>query len=297
MSPIGESAIAHYPVIAPCDSPMPFSLSQYAAVSFVLFFSSVVQGAVGFAAGLFGIPLLMLTGVSFPDAVAISLVAAAPQNIIPAWQLRHEIDYRRALRPMLIRYALMPVGVCVLWLVGHSSKDLASQIVGVIVLLIVTVQRALAVSPQQRLHAAWEWLAFGLGGFLLGFCGMGGPPMVLWVLAHDWSMNRARAFLFYIFATGLIPQAILLWLFFGSEVLDAMLLSAAALPIVVVGLWCGLFLSRRLPDEVLKRASVAVLIAIAVSAIATPYLKRRSRGVSGSQHTRVVESADSASRR
>src|SRR5689334_1516575 len=130
-----------------------FSLSQYAAVSLILFASSFVQGAVGFAAGLFGIPLLVMAGVSFPDAVAMSLIAAAPQNIIPAWQLRHDIDFRRALRPMLIRYALMPVGVFVLWLVGHSSKDLASQIVGVIVLLIVTVQRALAVSPQQRLHA------------------------------------------------------------------------------------------------------------------------------------------------
>jgi hypothetical protein len=268
---------------------MPFSLAQYAAVSFVLFFSSVVQGAVGFAAGLFGIPLLMLGGVSFPDAVAISLVAAAPQNIIPAWQLRHEIDYRRALRPMLIRFALLPVGVCILWLVGRGSKDVAGQIVGVIVLLIVTVQRALAVPPQERLHPAWEWLAFGLGGFLLGFCGMGGPPMVLWVLAHDWSMNRARAFLFYIFATGLVPQAVLLWLFFGTEVVDAMLLSAAAIPVVLIGLWCGLVLSRRIPEQLLKRASVVVLVLIAVGGIVTPYLKRKSRSNANSQHSVVTQ--------
>jgi len=270
---------------------MPFSLEQYAAVSFVLFFSSVVQGAVGFAAGLFGIPLLMLTGVSFPDAVAISLVAAAPQNIIPAWQLRHEIDYRRALRPMLIRYALLPLGVCVLWLVGHGSKDAASQIVGVIVLLVVAAQRALHVSPQERLHIGWEWLAFGLGGFLLGFCGMGGPPMVLWVLAHDWSMNRARAFLFYIFATGLIPQAVLLWLFFGTEVVDAMLLSAAALPVVLLGLWCGLILSRQIPDQLLKRASVVVLVLIAIGAISMPYLKRKSRGNGNSRQAVVIQRA------
>src|SRR5262245_65622591 len=82
---------------------MPFTFEQYAVVSLVLFFSSIVQGAVGFAAGLFGIPLLMLAGVTFPDAVAISLVAAAPQNIIPMWQLRREIDFRRAIKPMLIQ--------------------------------------------------------------------------------------------------------------------------------------------------------------------------------------------------
>lgn len=256
---------------------MPFSLSQYAVVSLILFASSVVQGSVGFAAGLFGIPLLMLSGVSFPDAVAISLVAAAPQNIIPAWQLRREIDFRRAMRPMLIRYALLPLGVVALYVVGRERKEVASQVVGLVVLMIVAVQRAWRSVPQQRLHPAWEWIAFGLGGFLLGFCGMGGPPMVLWVLAHDWPMNRARAFLFYIFATGLVPQALLLWLFFGAEVLDAMLFGAAALPAVVIGLWLGLYLSRLIPDRVLRGVSLGILVLIALGAIGTPYLSHSSR--------------------
>lgn len=252
---------------------MPFSLTQYAAVSLVLFASSVVQGAVGFAAGLFGIPLLVLCGVSFPDAVAISLVAAAPQNIIPAWQLRREIDFRGVLRPMLIRFAALPFGVGALWLVGRGSQDLASQMVGVIVLVIVAVQRAWRVVPQPQLHPAWEWLAFSLGGFLLGLCGMGGPPMVLWVLAHDWSMNRGRGFLFFIFATGLVPQGILLWLFFGGEVLNVMWLSAAALPAVLVGLWIGLYLSRLASDKLLKTLSLAILLLIALTAIFSPLLK------------------------
>jgi uncharacterized membrane protein YfcA len=253
---------------------MSFSLSQYAAVSLILFASSVVQGSVGFAAGLFGIPLLMLSGVSFPDSVAISLVAAAPQNILPAWQLRREIDFRRALQPMLIRFALLPIGVFALFLVGRERTDTASQLVGVIILAIVAVQRAWYAEPQPQLHPAWEWLAFGLSGFLLGFCGMGGPPMVLWVLAHDWPMNRARAFLFYMAASSLIPQGVLLWLFFGAGVLDAMLLGAAATPALLAGLWVGLYLSRLVPDRVLRAASIALLVLIAVSAIATPYLPK-----------------------
>jgi uncharacterized membrane protein YfcA len=252
---------------------MSVSLSQYAAVCLVLFASSIVQGAVGFAAGLFGIPLLLMNGVSFPDAVAISLVAAAPQNCIPAWQLRREIDLRVALRPTLIRFAFMPLGVAVLWLVGQGNKDAASQLVGIVVLLIVAIQRFLRVEPQPRLHPAWEWLAFGLGGFLLGLCGMGGPVMVLWILAHNWPMNRARAFLFFIAATGVIPQAILLWLFFGTEVLDAMLLALLALPAVLVGLSLGLGLSRLAPDRALRSATLLLLILVAVSAIVSPIMK------------------------
>jgi uncharacterized membrane protein YfcA len=256
---------------------MPFTLSQYAAVCLVLLASSLVQGAVGFAAGLFGIPLLLQCGVSFPDAVAISLAAAAPQNIIPAWQLRREIDFRRATRPILIRLALLPLGVYALSLIGSENKGLASQLVGVIVLAIVAVQRAFRVAPQPALAPIWEWLAFGLGGFLLGLCGMGGPPMVLWVLAHDWPLNRGRAFLFYIFATGIVPQGLLLWMYFGTEMLDAMLLGAAALPAVLVGLYGGLALNRLIPERVLRAISVLVLILIAASAIAAPLLSSRSR--------------------
>jgi uncharacterized membrane protein YfcA len=253
------------------------TFQQFLTVNLILLAGSVLQGAVGFAAGLFGIPLLVLSGISFPDAVATSLVASIIQNCLPAWKLRREIDFRRALRPMLIRYALMPLGVAVLVLVGRSSKQLASQLAGGLVLAIVLIQWAWRVRPRPQLHPAWEWLAFGLGGFLLGLCGMGGPPMVLWVLAHDWPLHRARAFLYYIFATGVIPQALLLWLSFGQEIVSAMLLGLAALPAVWLGLTLGMALGKRVPDQHLRRISLAVLIAVAVGALLAPYTPGQSR--------------------
>ena len=249
-------------------------MHHYLLVSLIILASSVVQGAVGFASGLFGTPLLMLTGRSLPDAVAISLVTSAFQNCSAAWQLRRDIDFRLALRPMVIRLALLPVGSAALYAVGKENNALAGQIVGVVILGIVVVQQVLQVPPQPRLHAAWEWLAFGLGGFLLGLCGMGGPPMMLWALAHDWPMNRLRAFMYFIFVTGLIPQALLLWLAFGKEILWPMLLGLAVLPAVLVGLYLGLYLSRVLSDRVLRSVSISVLVLIALGAIASPYLSR-----------------------
>ena len=252
---------------------MPFTLWQFALVSLILFASSVVQGAVGFAAGLFGIPLLMFTGIPLADAVAISFVAAAVQNCIPCWQLRREIDFRGALRPMLIRFVTMPLGVIALGFIGKENNQIASQVVGVIVLLMVALQLVTRAEPRSKLHPAWEWLAFSLGGFLLGLCGMGGPPMALWVLAHDWTMNRARAFLYFIFASGLPLWALFLWLQFGQRFLDATLLGAIGLPAVFVGLYAGLYLSRVIPDKALRGVSVGVLVLIAVSAIVMPYLR------------------------
>jgi uncharacterized membrane protein YfcA len=247
-------------------------LSQYLLVSLILFFSSVVQGAVGFAAGLFGIPLLMLTGISLPDAVAISIVASAVQNLVAAWQLRRDIDFRLAWRPTLIRLATLPLGAWALSLLGPENKDLASQTVGVVVLAIVAVQSALRIEPREKLHAAWEWIAFSFGGFLLGLCGMGGPPMVLWVMAHNWPMNRARGLLYFLFVTGVPPQALLMWLLFGNQILGAMLLGLIMLPAILAGLYLGLWLSRLMSDRVLRGLSWVMLVLIAFSAILMPYV-------------------------
>lgn len=247
-------------------------ISQYALVSLILFASSVLQGAVGFASGLFGIPLLMLTGVSLPDAVAISLVASAIQNCIAAWQLRREIDFRRTALPILIRLATLPLGVWALYAIGRENKVLASQTVGVIVLAIVVLQWAWRVQPQECLHPAWEWLAFSMGGFLLGLCGMGGPAMALWVLAHDWPMNRARAFLYFVFVTGVPFQTLLLWFVYGTPILYSMLLGLAVLPAVLVGLYAGLYVSRLVPDRVMRTLSLIILALIAISAIVMPII-------------------------
>ncbi|MEX2173214.1 MAG: sulfite exporter TauE/SafE family protein [Pirellulaceae bacterium] len=251
---------------------MPYSPTELLLVAGILLASSVVQGAVGFASGLFGIPLLMLTGISLPNAVAISLVASAVQNCTAAWQLRHQIDYRRDLRPMLIRFALLPLGALALWWVGQAGKEGASLMVGVVLLTMLALQWWLAVPPQPSLHPAWEWLAFGAGGFLLGLCGMGGPPMVLWVMAHDWPMPRARAFMYYLFATGMPLQALLLWLLFGNDILWAMLVGLVTLPVLLVGIHIGLAIGNRLPDRLVRGLATAVLLLIAVSAIASPWL-------------------------
>jgi uncharacterized protein len=265
---------------------MPFSLTQYLLVSLILFAGSVLQGSVGFASGLFGIPLLLLTGVGLPEAVTISLVAAAVQNFTAAWQLRSQIDFARAVRPMLIRFALLPLGVLALAYVSREETDRAGQLVGVVVLVLVAIQQfpftaarggrataAAATGRAPRSNVAWEWLAFGAAGFLLGLCGIGGPPMVLWVLAQGWPMNRSRAFLYFLFASGIPAQAVLLWLAFGQQIARAMLLGLAVTPAVLLGLWAGFVLARLLPDRLLRGLCVAVLVLVAISSIATPYLR------------------------
>src|SRR5687767_4650020 len=129
------------------DLPYP----QLLLVGLVLLARREVQGMVGIAAGLFGIPLMMLVGgLTLPQALAISLVAAAVQNGAGMWQLRREIDYARAWRPMLIRLGTLPLGALALYYVGHAGQGLASLVVGLIVLAIVAAQCLVRVQPRPH---------------------------------------------------------------------------------------------------------------------------------------------------
>ena len=75
------------------------------------------------------------------------------------------------------------------------------------------------------------------------------------------------------FVTGLPLQAFLLWLFFGHDILWAMLLALAAVPVLFAGIYAGLALSRLIPERILRAAATTVLVLIAVSAIALPWLR------------------------
>jgi uncharacterized membrane protein YfcA len=248
-------------------------LDSYLIVFVILLLSSVIQGAVGFAGGLFSIPLLMLAGSTLPEAVSINMVASTVQNALGAWRLRREIDFAAAFWPTIIRFLTLPLGVWTLWLVGSTSKDLASQVVGVIILLILVVQWLLSVPPQDKLHWGWEVVAFGGGGFLLGLCGMGGPLMVLWVMAHRWRVVKAKAFLYYLFATGMVPQAFFLWLFFGPSIFAAITLGLLGIPALVAGMLLGLAIGSRLTDHVVRRITIAILVLIALNSIIMPTLR------------------------
>ena len=249
---------------------------HYLTVFAILLASSVVQGAVGFAGGLFAIPLLIMLGSTMPEAVSINMVASTVQNALGAWRLRRELDHRPARRPMILRFLTLPLGVWALYVLGDDSNDsrnLASQIVGAIILAILAIQWLFSVPPQDKLHWGWEYVAFSGGGFLLGFCGMGGPMMVLWVMAHRWPYIRAKAFLYYLFATGMIPQAFFLWLFFGDKIFVALGLGLLGTPALVIGMLIGLKIATYLPDHAVRRITIGLLVVIAVSSILMPLLR------------------------
>ena len=247
------------------------SAVQLANILLILFAGAMLQSAIGFAAGVFGIPLLMLVGLSLPEAVGISQLHSVMHCSVGVYTLRKDIQFRDTVLPLAVRLTMLPLGLCAMWYAGAIDQHLVKQIVGCILLVILAMLWGLRVQPRVSVPTVWTIVAFIFSGLIGGFCGMGGVFMALWVMAHDWSARRSRGFLMFLFLATLLPQAIAMLIVF-PKVAGAYQIGLAALPVALAGVWLGLALGNRLPRAALRRVVYGVLLLIAMCSIVSPFL-------------------------
>ncbi len=233
---------------------------------------AALQSVAGFGFGMFAIPLLMLQGRASFEAVAIILVCGAVQTVVALWAHRREVLWKEAAWMTLVASIFVPVGVWTLGRLSEWEPAHVRQVFGVVILLGVLVQWWLRPALRAQFPLWVGLLALSIGGFLSGLCGMGGPPIVLWVMAHDWSNIRSRSTLWALW-TGLTPvQLGFLYLEFGAPTLEAIGTGLALSPLGFAGILPGLLLGTRISIERLRVLSYLILLLIAVYAIVQPYL-------------------------
>lgn len=249
-----------------------YSLHEILLIALVMTFGSVVQGAVGFASGLLGVPLLVICGFSLPEAAIINLVSTSIQNFTGAWKLRDYLDIRELIYPTLVRLLAIPLGTAsVSWLSERITASQSKQLVGGILLAVVSLLWCFRVKRRETLNYFWQTLAFFSSGFLLGFASIGGAPMVIYVNSLTWGVNKSRAFLFFCSAVG---QPLAMWFFwqqFGERFWTPVSSTLVVLPAILAGLWVGLPLGGRLSQPVFRNITLGLITLTALAAIISPY--------------------------
>ena len=231
-----------------------------------------VQAAAGFAAGLLIVPALLWCGYSIPAAQCALLVATIPQNIWGVWSLRDSIDVKAVVEPGLLRVLFLPTGIVVLKLMDFVDPETVRQIVGLIVLFVTLAIITFRPAPRPHLHPIWARIAFPLSGFLQGLVGMGGPPMVFWVQAHDWSTEKTRSFLFMMYLVSIFPALAFLYVAFGDVVIEPGLLALAMLPLLWLVTCIGLKFGSMLGRERLRRVTLGLLLLMGLAGVVGPML-------------------------
>jgi uncharacterized membrane protein YfcA len=109
-------------------------------------------------------------------------------------------------------------------------------------------------------------------GVLSGVSGMGGPPIVLWLMAHKWSNDRIRVTMWTFFSSMAITNLFWLYYRFGAPVLHAAGIGLLFFPVVLLGTVPGMWAGNKMSHTALRRLAMAVLVLIALYAIVQPLL-------------------------
>ncbi len=252
---------------------MLYPLHDLLLIGIVMTFGSILQGAVGFASGLLGVPLLVLCGFSLPEAATINLVSTFVQNFTGTWRLWEHLDVEELVYPTVVRLCFaIPLGVVAVgWVDDRVTPENTKQILGILLIVVLFLLWLFRVRPREELHLFWKTLAYASSGFLLGFASMGAAPLVIYVNTLTWGVSKSRAFLFFCSAVGQPFAGYLYWLKFGDKIITPACSTLVFLPVIFAGLWLGLHLGAFLSVTAFRRITFGLIALTAVAAIMAPF--------------------------
>lgn len=227
-----------------------------------MFAASVLRGFTGFGFGLAAVPLLSLVlppAEAVPFVIVLQVIIGAA-GLRAAWRLT---DWRavKMLTPGLVLG--VPVGFAVLARFNPNTVRLA---IGFAIALSVAVLRR-GVRVRRDPSLTVSLLAGFASGVLNGLASMGGPPIVVYLLASAPSAASVRATSIVYFLIAAIVSA--LPMVAGALMSrDILLWSAASAPVLFAGSWLGNYAFERAGAHHHRVASLIVLSVLAVVLIA-----------------------------
>lgn len=240
---------------------------QVLLVAAIIFAAGVAQSLVGFGYALFATPLLLWSGVPLTTSIALVATCSLFQSIIGMRALKADLPWGLSFRACAGRCLGLVFGLLVLKRLANLDIVQVRAVIGTILCIIVLIQVLWRPRPVSSLHWSWGGFAFVTSGVLQGVCGMGGPPLVIWSMAHDWPGNRIRGFLFCAFGMTIPIQLAMLTFTFGLTVMRDVLYGIACLPLVYLGSTIGLQIGNTINRERLKIIAYVLLLATGLSAV------------------------------
>jgi len=232
---------------------VPLSPIEIAIALTAIVAGAVVQGSVGFGAGLIAAPVLLIIDQDFVPGPM--LAASWSIAVLMGWHEWRAIDWKGAGIALGGRtLGMFPAALAL----GALSASAFSCIFATLILLAVFLSLVgWTIQPTSRN----TFLVGMVSGFTGTFASMGGPPMGLLYQNEPGSRLRATLAVFFVFGGILSLTALSLTGHFGKHQL---LLAAILLP----GTFVGFFLSRfTAPLLDAKTTRPAVLIVSCLSAL------------------------------
>ena len=237
------------------------SWMEIAVVAAVALIAGVMRGFSGFGSALVVVPVMAAvfgTRLAIPAAVAVHLITSV--QLLPG--AARDCDWARVVPLSVAGSAAIPVGAWVL--VTQDPELLRRVIAGLTIFFAIVMLRGWRYSGRTR---GWAMAVVGaIGGLITGAATIGGPPVVMFLMAGPYraAENRAAIILYFCFT-----QAVAIAMYWAGGLLVWQVLGICILvtPTLMVGTWMGQRLFRRASEEGFRRVALIFLLAIGVTTL------------------------------
>lgn len=222
-----------------------------------VFVGVTLQRVSGTGAGLVIAPMLALL---LGPAVGVLLtnITTTVTTILLTIAMRRHIQWRSAL---VVMAACVPGAFLGGWAVGAMSAAWLQVVVGAAVLgAVALIVVAAGLGRLPHYDRPWLWPASGfLGGALNTVAGVGAPPMVILARLTRWGQDHFAATVQPIFmAMGLSSVVAKLTLGSVEADLPPLWLLPAVVGAMLLGIWVGVVLSRRVSSVIAGEIALAL---------------------------------------
>ena len=219
-----------------------------------MFVGSIIAGTAGFGMGMTASPFMLLvldprTVVLLSNAMGIAVFT------VVLYQSRRALPVKEMSVIAVAGLVGTPVGVIVLSTVSPNLLRIGISVLIMLTAIAVVTNVGTIFGKSKIIGPV---MGFVVGAIIAAF-GIGGPLMVLYLLARGWSSQMLRASMSFFFlinmSTGVVGYAVT-----GLYTKERVLLTLIVAVPVLIGFTLGGLLLKRLDESTFRRGVIAVIL-------------------------------------
>ncbi|MDA0321468.1 MAG: sulfite exporter TauE/SafE family protein [Verrucomicrobia bacterium] len=243
------------------------------ALGALFMLSAFVQGVIGFGFALLALPVMLGLGLSLPQAVLTVTIGASVQMGWAAFAMRDSIPWRRLAPVCIVAMLTTPIGIWLLQFVSTQGTSIVRQVIGGIILLVVTAWWTIRPKPRAKLGWGWDLLAGVISGVLGGLASVAGTSLIVWTHAHKWTNQEYRvAPVATMFPRSLLQIGLMLAMMPGEALGPAIPSALLLVPGTILGAILGVHFGHRLSVPLLRVLVSLALVIMGLSSLLGPLL-------------------------
>lgn len=218
----------------------------------VILFASVLQTATGFGFSILATPFLLLI-FETREAIQINIILSIIISLSLLTKIKRDIDFGIIKRFVIGSAVGLPMGIII-----FTYLDVGKLKFGIsLIILLVTMMLIFKLRINQS--KGRDLIVGGLSGSLTSSIGMPGPPLLLYFSGTDTNKEKLRgttlAFYLFIYSISLMIQVI-----FVGTTKTIWMTSGSALPLVLIGLYVGQLLFKRINQRIFRIFTYVILL-------------------------------------